>query len=195
MFLSCLVFKPNCKLQLLLNCSNMQYIHKVCIVVLLALLILGLRSSADGACIQSYQELQASLFARQQNIDNLRRAFFPINQEPSISIEIEYYFRNNWTLPYPLVFRWSTSRSLGLIRPELMQSLTLHIFNRITPVVEIIMDPICDDPNLHSSLSNWEGICTDEKMASFTLQLLNELTANVSNVFLLLQSIQFYCKF
>lgn len=68
----------------------MQYIHKVFIIVLLVLLILGLRSSVDGACIQSYQELQAFFFARQQNTDNLRRAFFPINQKPSISVEIQY---------------------------------------------------------------------------------------------------------
>ena len=150
-------------------------------LVLVALLILGSisRSSVDGVCVQSYQEMQASLFARQENIDNLRRAFFPTNQEPSISIEIKYYFYN-WTLPYPLVFRWSTSRSLGLIRPEFMQGLTLHIFNRITPVVDIVLDPLCDDPDLHSSLSNWEGICRDEKVASPTLLLLNDLTANVS---------------
>lgn len=63
-----------------------------------------------------------------------------------------------------------------------MQGLTLHIFNRIIPVVEIIVDPICDDKDLQSSLVDWKGICTDEKTASFTLQLLNELTANVGNV-------------
>ena len=148
-------------------------------LVFAALLILGWRSRIDGACIQSYQELRVSLFVRQENIDNLRRAFYPTNQEPSISIEIQYYFRN-WTLQYPLIFRWSISRSLGLIRPELMQSLTLHIFNRITPVVDIVLDPLCDDPGLHSSLSDWEGICKDEKMVSPTLLLLNELTANVS---------------
>jgi hypothetical protein len=149
--------------------------------VFFALLIVTLRSSdVDGLCIQSYEELKVSLFARQQNTDNLRRAFFPTNQEPSISVELQYHFHGNWTLQYPLVFRWSTSRSLGFIRPELMQSLTLHVYNRITPVVEIVVDPICDDPSLQSTLSDWEGICTNENVAPLTLQLLNELTANVS---------------
>ena len=143
--------------------------------IFFALLIVALRSSSgDGVCIRSYEELQVSLFAQQQNIDNLRRAFFPTNQEPSISIELHYYFHGNWTLQYPLVFRWSTSR------PELMQGLTLHLFNRITPVVEIILDPICDDSSLQSTLSNWEGICTNENVVPLTLKLLNEFTANVS---------------
>ena len=154
---------------------------QMCIFFALLIVALQLRSSSvDGVCIQSYEELQVSLFARQQNIDNLRRAFFPTNQEPSISIEFQYYFHGNWTLQYPLVFRWSTSRSLGFIRPELMQSLTLHIFNQITPVVEIIVDPICDDLSLQSRLSDWEGICTNENVVPLTLKLLNELTANVS---------------
>lgn len=149
--------------------------------IFFALLIVALRSSSvDGVCIRSYEELQVSLFAQQQNIDNLRRAFFPTNQDSSILIELHYYFHGNWTLQYPLVFRWSTSRSLSFIRPELMQGLTLHIFNRITPVVEIILDPICDDSSLQSTLSNWEGICTNENFAPLTLQLLNEFTANVS---------------
>ena len=146
--------------------------------VLAALLFLG-SSSVDGECIQSYQELQASIFARQKNTDNLRKAFFPINEEASISVEFHYYL-HNLSFPYPLVFRWSISRSLGFIRPEFLCSLTLHMFRRITPVVEIIVDPVCNDPDLYSSLSDWEGICRDEKMAPPTLQLLNELTANVS---------------
>jgi hypothetical protein len=113
-------------------------------------------------------------------LTSLGELFFPTNQEPSISIELQYYFHGNGTVQYPLVFRWSTSRSLGFIRPELMQTLTLHIFSRITPVVEIIVDPICDDPSLQSTLSDWEGICTSKNVAPLTLQLLNELTANVS---------------
>lgn len=147
-------------------------------LVLATLLVLGL-NSVDSQCIQSYQEVSASIFARPSNIDNLSKAFFSVNENPSISVEFHYHL-HNLSLPYPLVFRWSTSRSLGFIRPEFLRSLTLHIFCRITPVVEIVMDPVCNDPDLYSSLSDWEGICRDEKMAAPTLQILNQLTTNVS---------------
>ena len=133
-----------------------MYLNVVLVAVLLS-------SSVDSACIQTYQELQHFVFSQEKNIDNLRRAFFPTNQEPSISVEIQYYF-HNWSLPYPLIFRWSASWSLGFIRPKLMQSLTLHIFNKMPPLVNIVVDPPCDDPDLHSSLSDWEAICYgDEK--------------------------------
>ena len=150
-----------------------------------ALLILGSisRSSEheDGheACVASYHELRDSVFALPENVDNLRRAIFPTNQEPSISAEIHYYLKNS-TLQHPLIFRWSESWSLAFIRPELLQSLTLHIFAKMPPSVYIVVDPPCDDPDLNSSLSDSEELCRDEKMASSTLLLLNELTANVS---------------
>ena len=136
----------------------------------------------DGACVHSYQGLRDSVFSRQDNTDNLRRAFFPTNKQPRISVEIHYYF-HNWSLPYPLIFRWSASWALGFIRPELMQGLTLHIFNKMPPLVNIVVDPPCNDPDLHSSLSDWEAICYgDEKTASTILLWFNDLTANVSSI-------------
>ena len=149
-------------------------------LVLAALLLMLGSSIADSyKCMQSYQELQASIFADPNNIDNLRKGFYPTNEESSISVEFHYYF-HTMTLPYPLVFRWSASRSLVFIRPEFLSSLTLYMFRKITPVVEIALDPPCNDPGLNFSLSDWESICRDEKVAPPTLQLLNELTANVS---------------
>ena len=148
--------------------------------VVAVLLILGSISSVDGACVKSYEGLRYSLFARRENVDRLKTAFFPIGEEPSVSIEIKYFF-HNWTMRYPLMFRWSESFALGFIRPELLRGLTLRIFNKMPPLVNLVVDPPCDDPNLHSSLSDWESLCyRDDKIPSTTLYLLNELTTNVS---------------
>ena len=132
-----------------------------------------------GLCIQKYSDLEDSIFSNDSNIEQLRRAFYPVNKDPSNVVEVHYHF-DDGSLPQPYRFRWYTSQVFGLLRPEVLQDLSFNVYTANVPVVYIGLTPVCGNTSIHSMLMKWEKICSDADEASDVLKLLNEMAANVS---------------
>ena len=136
-------------------------------------------STVLSQCIQKYSDLEQSIFSKDSNIEQLRRAFYPVNKDPSNAVEVLYHF-DDGSLPQPYRFLWYSSRVFGLLRPKVLQDLSFHVYTADVPVVDITLTPICGNISIHSMLINWERICSDADEASDALKLLNEMAANVS---------------
>ena len=152
------------------------------ISILIVGIIYGVINTAQGRCIQTYSDLEQSIFSKDSNVEKLQRSFYPVNKEPSNAVEIHYHF-DDQSLPQPYRFRWSSSRVFGLLRPKVLQDLSFNVYSADVPTVDIEFNPICENISIHYMLVNWEKICSDVTEASDSLVLLNEITAKVSNIY------------
>ncbi len=154
--------------------------HVACVGKLLLLLMACCHGGAlANTCIDDYFQLEESLLNRSANLISLRRAFFPTNRQASVSVQVAYRFvGTNMTLN----FRWLDSPVLQLIRSDLLLYLSLFTFNVDTRQADIILDPMC---NLTDSLINddYYSLCSGIEGTGYAL--LNELTTNVSSIYIL----------
>ncbi len=143
-------------------------------------------SIVNGTCIQyidssSYLAIENSLLNRSKNLVNLRQAFFPTNQQASISVNVKYHFINSSKM---VTYRWLQSSVLMLIRSDLLRYLSLLMYNVKTRHTDIFLDPICDfstDDSIPPEINpDPENYCKPYNSTGH--HLLNNLTANVSTL-------------
>ena len=139
-------------------------------------------------CIKTYPELERSVIEQQTNMDSMVSAFFPPNRQSAIAADVYYFFDDrNVSLnagnlnitSYDYAFRWSVSLVFTLIRPELLQHLSLFVYHGETRTIKIVIDPLCEVPSSSSRLLD-EKACKGEASASDPVLLLNQLTTHVS---------------
>ena len=141
-------------------------------------------------CIKTYQELERSVIERRSNMDSMMSAFFPPNRQTAIAADVYYFFDDrNVSLKahtgnlniasHDYAFRWSASLVFTLIRPELLQFLSLFVYHGETKTIKIVIDPLCEAPLLNSRLVD-ERACNGEASTSDPVLLLNQLTTHVS---------------
>ena len=113
-------------------------------------------------CVQTFSELERSLIERKSNIDSMSDAFYPPNRQASDAANVYYFFNDgnkyqNLDLgPYDYAFRWSTSPVFGTIRPELLQYLSLLVYQGQTTTTKIVLDPLCEAMPLQTKLIDEE---------------------------------------
>ena len=164
---------------------------QVNILILLYLLVFQ-QVSLGKQCIENFYELRDSLLTRDSNIENMREAFFPANRQASSALDVMYYFRDeNATSNTSLElletespayrFQWATVQVLILLRPSVLQGLSLHLFYPLTETVRLVVDPICYHP---TDGSNRQLFCNEtdylETDRGLSVRLLNRLTVRVS---------------
>ena len=80
-------------------------------------------------------------------------------------------------------YRWSVSPVLELIRPELLQDLSLYLYHGRTETITVRIPPLCAAPTVDLALQlNSDEICWNEKLsrdANHPVQMLNKLTTFV----------------
>ena len=130
-------------------------------------------------CIQSYQQLERAVI-RDVNIDRMTNGFYPPNRQAATAANIHYYIGDNHNFEYVYKFRWSASPVLELIRPELLQDLSLYLYHGHTETINVVIDPLCGVPNIHFAIqSNSFQLCSGETNSSDPIQMLNKLTTHV----------------
>ena len=142
-------------------------------------------------CISTFSELEKSLLSRESNLDILKEAFFPVNRQTSIVVNVYYYMPTGnmsmvsglEALDHDYKFRWTLSSVHVFIRPALLECLSLYIYRPYPIAARLIVDPICsgEEIGVHNK-SN--PICNETKYmeteAGTPVRLLNELTTHVS---------------
>ena len=164
--------------------------------ILLYLLVAQLftKVSLGKQCVENFYELRESLLSRESNIENMREAFFPANRQASSALDVLYYFRDendtsnsNTSLERletespAYRFQWTVVQLLILLRPRVLQGLSLHLFHPLTETVRLAVDPICYHP---TDGSNRQLFCNEtdylETDRGLSVRLLNRLTVRVS---------------
>ena len=169
----CVHFKSRMKLQV--SCL---------FAVLLLLACDGVRGE-QLPCVQTFSELERSLIARESNIESLSSAFYPPNRQATDAANVYYFFNDVKQYQdldmgsYDYAFRWSTSPVFGIIRPELLQYLSLFVYQGQTTTTKIVLDPLCEAMPLQTKLMD-EETCSEEANTTNPLQTLNKLTTHVS---------------
>ena len=153
------------------------------------------RNNCSNDSIIWYPELQESLLQRKANIDSLDQAFFPINQRTPVAIDVIFHFStslqkanqglhnlsearlDNATFDYK--FRWSASAVLAFLRPELLEPLSLFVYQGYVTTAEVVIDPICGTPDIEEREVNGKDICK-HSTDGYPEQLLNRLIVHVS---------------
>ena len=111
----------------------------------------------------------------------------PMNHKASL-VNVQYFVErggNDTTMTsyepiiYVYAFRWSASFVFALIRPELLQPLSLYIYYGYTPTVNIIIDPLCGMDMVHN-ITSYDTICHGQGNAHDPVQLISKLTTHVS---------------
>ena len=136
-------------------------------------------------CVQTFSDLERSLFEKESNIDSMSDAFYPPNRQVSIATNVYYFFNDKVehqdldVESYDYAFRWSASPVFGIIRPELLQYLSLFVYQGQTTTTKIVLPPLCETMPLQTKLIHEEK-CREEANTTDPVQLLNKLTTNVS---------------
>ena len=113
-------------------------------------------------------------------------AFYPPNRQVSIAANVYYFFNDGNEHQdldlgsYDYAFRWSTSPVFGIIRPELLQYLSLFVYQGQTTTTKIVLDPLCEAMPLQTKLID-EETCSEEANTTNPLQILDKLTTHVSS--------------
>ena len=134
-------------------------------------------------CIQTYQELERVII-KDANIDSMTDGFYPPNQQATTAANIYYYISGQPSEYYVYKFRWSASSVLELIRPELLQDLSLFLYHGRTESIKVVIPPLCAAPTIALALqSNSDEVCWNEDSfhdVDHPVHLLNKLTTFVS---------------
>ncbi len=169
--------------------------------------------SAEEKCIRTQYDLQQSLVSRTVNMETLNGAFSPTNHQDSISFYVYYHFCSlnpvNSSLPscstlehwvrglhsgekgtldfserYVYKFVWNASPINLFIRPDLLQTLSLYMFQVHLPKAHLILDPVCDNVNesLTSTAQNesYNELLDICRYPPPILVMLESITVNVS---------------
>ena len=136
-------------------------------------------------CVRSFSELERSLISKDSNLDSVSNAFYPPNRQVSIAANV-YYFFNDGNEPgedmnvasYDYAFRWAASPVFELIRPELLQYLSLFVYQGQTTTIKIVLDPICEAMPLQTKVID-EETCSGEANTTKPAQMINKLTTHV----------------
>ena len=142
-------------------------------------------------CISTFSELEKSLLSRESNLDILKKAFFPVNRQTSIVVDVYYYMPTGnmsmvsslEALDHDYKFRWTLSSVHVFIRPALLECLSLYIYRPYPIAARLIVDPICSGEEIGAHNKS-KPICNETKYmdteAGTPVRLLNELTTHVS---------------
>ena len=136
-------------------------------------------------CVRTFTELERSLTKRDSNIESMSDAFYPPNRQVSIAANVYYYFSDG-NLPdedldvvsYDYAFRWAASPVFELIRPELLQYLSVFVYQGQTTTIKIVLKPICEAMPLQTKLID-EETCIGEANTTKPAQMINKLTTHV----------------
>ena len=165
-------------------------IQQVVVILLLVFYNVNGELSEGEECITTYQQLERSIIGQDANINSMMDAFYPPNRQPSIAANVYYFLdglqeinRQNMDVPsYDYAFRWSVSWVFAVIRPDLLQLLSLFLYHEHTPTIKIVVDPICGAKPTQSSLELLDETktCSEGANSSDLEMLLNKLTTHVS---------------
>ena len=181
--------------------------------------------STEEKCIRTQYDLQQSLVNRIVNLETLNQAFSPTNHQDSISFYVYYHFCSlnpvNSSLPscsalenwvhglhlgkkgtldfserYMFKFLWNASPINLFIRPDLLQTLSLYMFQVHLPEAHLILDPVCDDVHVNESLTLTAQNESNDLLyicrhPSPILVMLESITVNVSTIHGLLTVVSF----
>lgn len=152
------------------------------VLLLICALTLYVQATEDfdlSHCIHSYGQLE-KVAIRQVNKDSMTNGFYPPNRQAATAANVHYYIGDSQNFEYVYKFRWSTSPVLELIRPELLQDLSLYLYHGHTETIDVVIDPLCGVPNIHFAIqSNSFQVCSGEVNSSDPIQMLNKLTTHV----------------
>ena len=107
--------------------------------------------SGQRECINQLTDLETSLLSNQGNIENLTRAFIPVNQPSPIVVRACYYVQpaNNTTdgdcQNATYIFRWSSSPIFLYAPVDTLKALTLNLAQITQQTAVLTIDaPVCD---------------------------------------------------
>ena len=136
-------------------------------------------------CVRTFTELEKSLTKRDSNIESMSDAFYPPNRQVSIAANVYYYFSGGNlsdedldVVSYDYAFRWAASPVFELIRPELLQYLSVFVYQGQTTTIKIVLKPICEAMPLQTKLID-EETCIGETNTTKPAQMINKLTTHV----------------
>lgn len=164
-------------------------------------------------CLHSLDDFQVSLLNRSVNLISLQNAFYPANRQSSISFTVKYYICSNSTegsslscsdverwvsdlnsgrepnvdylANYSYKFGWNASPISLFIRPDLLKALSVYTFRIDVPIVNIILDSMCEDTVVPTPADWMLGQSGDVlEICNFPtppIEMLNQLTQDVSN--------------
>lgn len=100
------------------------------------------------SCIDNYEELKTTLRDNTtDNIEKLLDTFYPPNESTVHSVLVTYCFETSNTTNYCLdniTYHWSSNALLLVVEAELLNALTLHLFDLISRNVTLMMQtPFC----------------------------------------------------
>ena len=110
------------------------------------------RVSGQRECINQLIDLETSLLSNQGNIENLTRAFIPVNQPSPLVVRACYYVQpanNNMTngdcQNATYIFRWSSSPIFLYAPVNTLKALTLNLAQITQQTAVLTIDaPVCD---------------------------------------------------
>lgn len=120
-------------------------------------------------CVNSLQELEVSLKNSALNMENIDKGFFPLNNPPSIAVNVLYLLNETTSDGIALhaglvnfsgssqmyinpstrfyAFQWVSQPVLLPFGPELFELRGLAVFTQPTPFVFVDIPPICSEAN------------------------------------------------
>lgn len=124
-------------------------------------------------CLNTLQEMEASLQKNALNIESIDNAFFPLNSHPSLAVYVRYFVNEttrNGTASVPkhptlmtisdleyhppnYLFQWVISPVLLPFGPELLELRGLAIITPIIPTAYVVIESTCpQDINSNSRI-------------------------------------------
>lgn len=170
----------------------------------------GFTADIPNKSLRTLDEFQDSLLSRRVNLNSLRIAFYPTNRQKSVSIDVNYYFcdqfNNGSFLPcndlvryvedmnsgrvpdidhsgnFSFKFRWYSSPVSLFIRPALLSPLSLYIYRINVPIAHIVLDGVDQDMLPVEGFEREQNYNSKELCNNVcsALKLLNQLTSDVS---------------
>ena len=152
-------------------------------------------NSEESNCIETFIDLEESLIKRKSNINRIHNAFFPINQQVPVAVDLVVHFSSslqntshelcnpstarpdNHTSDYK--FRWFASAMLLFVQPEILRPLSLFVYQGIVSTAEVVIDPLCanvDNENQQVEGKVYKGSTNKKKPE----ELLTKLCIHVS---------------
>ena len=130
----------------------------------------------ESGCIKSFAQLEKTVITRGSNVDKIMDGFYPPNKQITMAANVYYFFENSSSFDYK--FRWSASPILQVIRPELLEYLSLGLFSGRTETVNVIISaPIC---GMYPAIQrDGQQFCYGELEHTDPVWLLNKFTTHV----------------
>lgn len=116
-----------------------------------------------AGCLNTLEEMEASLQKNALNIESIDNAFFPLNSHSSLAVNVAFFVNvttSNGTVSIPqhptmmnssdlellqptYLFQWVVSPVLLPFGPEILELRSLAVITPIIPTAYIVIQPVC----------------------------------------------------